>query len=227
MSRIPGISKTHDDRDLTLSDESRARHNLAAVSHSRGRIHDGEALRVALFPTFFADLAVQRGLATKHVVVMLGKPMCFVADVLEKSQSERMPTDLDRIGLAGHEDLFLTLCERNRRRRSDAEHRKRFHHGIQLPLPAVDQQQIREGFAFLHKSAKSTSHDFSHRRKVVDTFDRFDLESLVSRLKRQTVDELDETSHRLVALEMRNIDAFNAPRQFGQFQNLLQPGKTF
>ncbi len=226
MSRIPGISKTHDDRDLTLSDESRARHNLAAVSHSRGRIHAGEALRVALFPTFFADLAVQRGLATKHVVVMLGKPMCFVADVLEKSQSERMPTDLDRIGLAGHEDLFLTLCKRNRRRRSDAEHRKRFHHGIQLPFSAVDQQQIRKD---------SPSCTSLRNRRV--TTSRIDAKSSTPstdsilnrlyRLKRQTVNELDETSHRLVALEMRNIDAFNAPRQFGQFQDLLQPRKTF
>jgi hypothetical protein len=39
--------------------------------------------------------------------------------------------------------------------------------------------------------------------------------------------ELDQTGDSLVALKMSDIDTFDSTRQFGQFQDLLQPGQTF
>ena len=57
----------------------------------------------------------------EQVVIVPGEPVGFVADVLQEPQGERASAQHDRVGPAGHEDLFLLLGEGDDGRRGDLE----------------------------------------------------------------------------------------------------------
>src|SRR5438270_13968744 len=60
-----------------------------------------------------STLVPEGSLRAEHVVVMLGEPMGLVANVLEQTKGERPAAEDNRVGAAGHENLFLALGQRN------------------------------------------------------------------------------------------------------------------
>src|ERR1700733_13891523 len=81
----------------------------------------------------------QRRFAPQDVMVVLGKAVGFVADVLQQPQGVRMTREASRLRLPGHEDFLLPLGQRDDERRLDADRLERGHRGAELPLAAVDQ----------------------------------------------------------------------------------------
>ena len=63
------------------------------------------------------------------------------------------------------------------------------------------------------------------KSSMPDTF--LNLESSITRLEWQAVDELDQTGHRLSAAQVRNVDTFDRSRRFLQFEHLLQSSQSF
>ena len=82
-------------------------------------------------------------------MVMLREAMRLVAHVLQQPQRRRMPRQPDRLRLAGTINLLLALGQRNQARRLDAEQVQRIEGRVELPLAAVDQQDVGEDLLVL------------------------------------------------------------------------------
>ena len=81
-------------------------------------------------------------LASQDVMVVLPEPMCFVADVLQKSQRRGVSAQPNRLRVAGSVDLLIALRQRNQARRLLAEQPEHFLRGTQLSLAAVDEDDV-------------------------------------------------------------------------------------
>src|SRR5258708_5649084 len=77
-------------------------------------------------------------------MVMLREAMRLVADVLQQPQRRRVPAQAQRLRLAGAINLLLTLGERNQAWRLNAQQPKNVLGRVELPLAAVDEQDVGE-----------------------------------------------------------------------------------
>ena len=93
---------------------------------------------------YSSTLVAQSSLRAEHVVVMLGEPVRLVANVLEQTKGERPAAEDDRVGAAGHVDLFLALGQRDHGRRVDLQRLERRQSRAELAFAAVDQEDIRK-----------------------------------------------------------------------------------
>jgi len=88
---------------------------LATVAY-RAEITDSvrsNTLSFRIFPwslSAFGGFA-ERRLSAQQVVVVLSKPVCFIANVLEESQSEGVPAEFEGFRLPGNENLLITFCK--------------------------------------------------------------------------------------------------------------------
>ena len=155
-------------------------------------------------------------------MVVLCKPVRFIAHILQQPQRPRMLAENFRFRLTRQKDLFLAFGERANKWGRHTNAAQCRHGGPQLPLAAIDQQNIGKCFSFLLQPSKVSADDFAHRREIVDAVDRADLESFVTVLERKPVNELDATGNGFSTLEMRNVHSFDATRQRRQFEYFLQ-----
>ena len=165
----------------------------------------------------------QRRFVTQHVVVVLGETMGFVANVLQQPQGVSMTAQSQRFFLTGDEDLFLALGQRQHDRRLDVEGSQCCQAGIELPLAAVDEQDVGEDLSFVVQAFESAGHDLVDAGEVVDALHAADAKPLVAWLEGHAVDELHEAGHGLAAGQVGNVDAFDCPRLVFELQDLLQP----
>ncbi len=93
---------------------------------------------------------------------------------------------------------------------------------MQLSFAAVDQHDVRKHFPFVIQAAIAASHDLVDTAKVVDSRHVPDLVASIARLERQPVNELDQAGHRLVALQVRDVNPLDGAWRGGQLQDFSQ-----
>jgi hypothetical protein len=76
---------------------------------------------------------------------MLRESVSLVADTLEKPKRVGVPTQADRLGLAGSVNLFLLLGQRKQNRRLDIQQAESVEGRIQLPFAPIDQNDVGKG----------------------------------------------------------------------------------
>ena len=97
---------------------------------------------------------------------------------------------------------------------------------MELALAAVDEEDVREGSAFVFQAFEPSVNHFANRGKVVDSVHRFDFVALIAGFERQAVDELNQRRDGGFALEVRDIDALNDARGLGETENFLKAQQT-
>src|SRR6185312_3670816 len=100
-----------------------------------------------------------------------------------------------RLAPAEEEDLLFPLREADERKLAEADRLQRGMRGVELALPAVDDDEIGERLLFFHTTREIARHDFVHRREVVDAFHRLHLELAVLGAVRPPVLEPDARRH--------------------------------
>src|SRR5258708_1577262 len=76
------------------------------------------------------------------MMVVLGKAVGLVADVLQEPQRVSVAAEPQRLVHAGLVDLLLAFGQRNDRRRRQSQFAKCGQPSVQLPLASVDQQNV-------------------------------------------------------------------------------------
>ena len=87
------------------------------------------------------------------MVIMLGKAVGLVADVLQQAEGIAVTAQPQRLVAAGHVNLFLALGQRKDRRRPHAQRVQRAEGRVKLPLAAVDQEDVGQGVVLGRPSA--------------------------------------------------------------------------
>ncbi len=88
-------------------------------------------------------------------------------------------------------------------------------HGIgarQLPLAAIDHDQVGQFGPFVEQTAVAAPHDFAHRREVVGPHHRLDIEVAILLARGLAVAEHDARRHGVRALEVRVVEALDVTR---------------
>ena len=74
--------------------------------------------------------------------------MGLVPDVFEKPEREGVAGESQRLGFAWQENLFLSLRQRDDARRLDAERLEGVERSRELPLAAVDEEDVGQRLSF-------------------------------------------------------------------------------
>src|SRR5262249_36379306 len=126
----------------------------------------------------------------QQMMVVLGKAVGLVADVLQEAEGGGVPAQLERGCFAGAVHFFLALSQRDEARRLAAKELEHFKGRAELTFAAVDQEDVRvHGLLIPWPAAKTAGYDFSDRREVVHLVHAADAIAAVAGLERQTVDE--------------------------------------
>ncbi len=128
-----------------------------------------------------------------------------------------MPLKRQGVGEARHEDLLLALRDR-RDRDSDAEVSQHGGCRRELPLPAVDQDQVGELAALLLEARVAPADHLGDGREVVDTLDRPYPEPPVVPFVGLSPEEPDHRAHHRRPGEMRDIEALDRDREVREVQ---------
>ena len=89
-------------------------------------------------------------------MVVLGKPVRFVADVLQQPEGEGMPAEMQRLVPPHHKDLFFALGQREDQRRIDVQLRECGQACSQLSDPAVDEENVGNEYRISNKEFRMT-----------------------------------------------------------------------
>ena len=174
-----------------------------------------------------------------------GEAVRLIAQAAQQGHTELVRFAVQGLPGTGHEHLFALLGERTHHQIfMQIELPQGFHHGRKLPLAAVDHHHIRPvveatgvqggtGEAAqvgqisplglgLGPAAKTAAHDLGHGHEVVgvagDDAAAADLVLAVVLLGGQAIDEHHLGGHRVTALNVADVKAFNAPRWGHQIQ---------
>ena len=161
-----------------------------------------------------------------------GEAVRLVTDLLEQVQGLGVARDAHRLGIAGEIDLLEALGQRRHADVFEPEVLEHPHRDTELTLAPVDEEQVRRvgeplagarTFVALGEvAAEAPGQRLFHRGEVV-------LALLVAHLEAPVVGALGQAvfhhHHRrddLGSLEVRDVEALDAQRRFGQVQRLLQ-----
>ncbi len=133
-----------------------------------------------------------------------------------------MTAEHQRIAFAGQIDLFFAFGQRQERGRIDLLIAECGQGSVQLAFATIDQQEIGKGRLLVVQATKPSRDNFVNRAKIVDTLHALDAIASISGLERQSIDKLHEAGYRFVATQVRNVNAFDHARRFGQLQDFLQ-----
>src|SRR4029079_6797388 len=150
------------------------------------------------------------------------KPMGFVARLLNHAKSRRTTREAQRLGSADHVDLFLALGKADHGHRGKAKHGERGVCGVELPLAAVDDDEVGERLPFLGPSREVARHDLVHRREVVDPFDGLHLELAILGAIGPAILKPDTGRDGVRSLRVRDVEADEGSRDFLQSELPLQ-----
>ena len=92
---------------------------------------------------------------------------------------------------------------------------------MQLPEAAIDQHQAGHRFFFLLQSLVVARNHLAHRSEIIDTFYGSNDEFPVVRLLHPSVFPHHHRGHGLCALNVRDVEAFDALGQIGQAERVL------
>ena len=158
-------------------------------------------------------------------MVVLGKAVSLVADILEKPQSVGAAAHPEWFVGLGQIDLFFPFGEGENRGRRDLLISKCCERGGELPLAAIDQQDIRKNFILIREAAVTAGDDLVDAAEVVDTLDAVYFVASVAWLEGQAIEKLNDARYRFAAAKMGNIDAFDRAGHFRQLEHLFEAGK--
>ena len=144
-------------------------------------------------------------------MVVLGESVGFVAHVLQKPQGKRIASEPQRLFLARLIDLLFAFGQRHKNRRSQIAIAKRCQGRIELTFTSIDHQQIRKRFFLDGHSSKPSGNHLVNRSEIVDAFDSLDLVTPISRLKRESIEKLNQRGHRVLASQVCDVDPFDHP----------------
>ena len=140
---------------------------------------------------------LRRLLGPQLAVVRDREPVGLVAHLLEQVQRLGVARDADRVGAAGPVDLLEALGQARHPDVLEPELLEHPHRDAELPLAAVDQQQVRRVreplararalVALVEVAAEAAGEHLFHRREVVLAFVVADLEAPVVGALRQAV----------------------------------------
>lgn len=88
------------------------------------------------------SLLFQRFLPSQHVVIVLREAVRLVADRLAQTQPRVLAPEPDRLVPLLHVDQLFLLRQRDHHRRAHVQRLERFERRVQLPQPAIDQDDI-------------------------------------------------------------------------------------
>ena len=138
----------------------------------------------------------------------------------------------DRLGTTGNEHLLDPLRERDHRDARQVELLHRLQRSRELPLAAVDHDEIRRlgerlvplpSTRRIGREAREAARDHvGHRGEVVLAVLSADAELAVVRLLRHAVLEHDHRADDLLALDVRDVEALDPDRQRLEVQRLAQ-----
>ena len=125
-------------------------------------------------------------------MVVLRKPVGFVAHILQQSKRERVSAQSKRFFLPRQIDFFFAFGKRYQDRGCQIAIAKRGQRGIELAFASVDHEQVRECVFLDGHPAKTSRNDFMDRTEIVDPFDPLDLVASVAGFEGQAIEELDQ-----------------------------------
>ena len=160
-----------------------------------------------------------------------GETMGFVADLLDQMQDRGVSFQNDRFVLLAEDvENFFFFGDAGHRLIDDLQGFERLRGGVQLPQPAVDENQAGKQLLFFLQTAIPANHCFIHAGEVVvlrarTSFGSFiapDDELAVLGFFHAAVFPNDHGRDRIRALDVRYVEAFDALGLFGQIQRGLQ-----
>ena len=157
-------------------------------------------------------------------MVPLREAVRLVADRLAEPQPRVVARQPDRLALALHEDELLLLREADDHRRLRPELRERLERRVQLPQPAVDQDDVGEELRARARLAVAAAHRLADRAVVVVP-GGLDAVAAVGVLERPPVDEAHLAGHGLAAAEVGDVDRLHAADRPVQAQRARQAAR--
>src|SRR6266576_504241 len=156
-------------------------------------------------------------------VIGHGKTVTLVANLLHQVEHGRPPIQHHRLVLLSIDvDDLLALCNGREWLQRDANLLERRVGRVQLTESTVDQDERRERFLVLLQPFVTALDHLAHTSEVIDAGDGLHLKLAVIGLLHSAVLPYHHGGHRLRALDMRDIEAFDPARQFLQRQCILQ-----
>ena len=154
----------------------------------------------------------------------------LVPNTLEQLQAGAVRVEQDRVGLLRDEDLLHPLRQRDHRHARQLVRLHRRQRRRELPLAAVDDDEVRRGREALvvlvlrarAQPGEAARDDLGHRREVVLAVEAADRELAVVRLLRDPVLEHHHRADDLVPLDVRDVEALDPERQALEVERLAQ-----
>ncbi len=152
-----------------------------------------------------------------------GEAMAFIANLLHQVKHRRTPIQHDRLILLPIDvDDLLALRDRRQWLQRHANLLQRRICRMQLAQSSIDQNEGRERLlVFLQPLVTALNH-LAHAGEVIDARDGLHLKLAVVGLLHRAILPHHHRGHRLSALNMRDVEALDAPRQLLQRQRVLQ-----
>ena len=111
--------------------------------------------------------------------------MSLVAQVLHHAKRFGILVNIKRNAVAGEIYLLKPFGDSHHRDRAPESYLvKSLHCGAQLPLSAVDNYELRQVLALLHKTRVTPSEHLFHRGEIIRTLHSLDVEMAVILLRR-------------------------------------------
>lgn len=165
------------------------------------------------FEAFFGD---------KEVVVALAEAVGFVADMLKEFKGGIGAGEFDGGGAGLDVDFFLALGEGDHHRGAYIHFGEGGLSGMKLAEAAVDEDDVGIEFLIDASVTVAAGDDFLDGFVIVDAGDGFDTEAAVAVFERSAIDEADEGTNGGFALEVGDVDTFDAADRFRKLEEFLQ-----
>lgn len=146
-------------------------------------------------------------------VIRIHEPMYLVADGLQEAQRVVMPVKRERLFAVWQKEEFLLFGERRDREGTEAQRKQRLARGVELPAPAVDQDEIREGLVFIHEPLVAPPDRFLYRGKIILSRHAPDNETAVIFCIGASIFEMDAGGHVGFPQGVRDIKGFDIARR--------------
>jgi hypothetical protein len=154
----------------------------------------------------------------------------LVADPLQQLQPWRMAVELDRVRPVGDEHLLVPLGQRDHGDARQVECLQSRHHGRELPLAAVDHDQVRRGrerlvvllVSDVAHAGETPRDDLGERRVVVLPLQPANAELPVVRFLGERVLKDDHRADRRLGLDVRDVVALDPDRQTLEVERLAE-----
>ncbi len=145
----------------------------------------------------------------------------LVANLLDEQQGRRVRRQRDWIDVLARVNQLFLLRDAERHEVREAQLFERRVRRAQLAFPTVDDDEIRKGTALFEQLSVTTLDDLVHRREVV-LRGASDAEFSILAFAHASVFAHDHRRHGFAALNRRDVEALDSPRQRGQLQHRLQ-----